>query len=73
VLLSKALKGASLHASGTLSLCIFIAASAFTIRFVDKWLMTCFEPDWCSGCDLDKNGTVDSADLKRIIKRWLRE
>ena len=32
---------------------------------------SCAEPDWCSGTDFNKNGTVDFIDLSIFAEYWL--
>jgi hypothetical protein len=41
--------------------------------FSEHWLnVGCNDPDWCGSADLDKDGKVDSADLKKLTGRWLK-
>jgi DNA-binding beta-propeller fold protein YncE len=38
---------------------------------VQHWLSDCNDPNWCDGCDLDKSGQVDTADLCILADNWL--
>jgi hypothetical protein len=36
-----------------------------------QWLNSCVAPDWCSGCDINKNGRVDFVDFSKLAENWL--
>jgi hypothetical protein len=36
-----------------------------------QWLNSCIAPNWCSGCDIDKNGRVNFADFSKLAENWL--
>jgi cyclophilin family peptidyl-prolyl cis-trans isomerase len=40
--------------------------------FASHWMQqNCTVPNWCSGTDLNKNGTVDTPDILMLAQRWL--
>ena len=42
------------------------------VIFASRWnAIDCNYPDWCDGVDLDRDGDVDSDNLKPFIKYWL--
>jgi hypothetical protein len=41
--------------------------------FAQQWQQSgCNDPDWCSGADLDRSGTVDWEDFYYITQHWLK-
>jgi hypothetical protein len=43
----------------------------FLSRLAGEWLHPCSEPDWCDGCDLDYDGSVDFIDYAIFAEHWL--
>ena len=42
------------------------------VLFSKRWKQTgCKYPDWCNGCDFDKNGQIDILDLMIFAEWWL--
>ncbi|MCK5172500.1 MAG: hypothetical protein KAR47_03865 [Planctomycetes bacterium] len=40
------------------------------VTLFEKWLNSCGDPDWCSGCDLNKSRLVDLADFGILAEDW---
>ncbi|MHC5059954.1 MAG: S8 family serine peptidase [Planctomycetota bacterium] len=38
--------------------------------FVNYWLNSCSEPDWCNSCDIDKSNLVDFIDFAKFANHW---
>ena len=43
----------------------------FTVFASHWWDANCQEPDYCSGCDFDQSGAVDTNDLFGLAENWL--
>jgi hypothetical protein len=39
----------------------------------EQWIKTCIDPHWCDSADLDRNGSMDFADVFPLAEHWLMD